>query len=533
MASRPRTVHVAERPELLLKEGSLQDRFLQSTAKLQIYGGGFGNGKTTAAVIKALQLADKYPGSTGLISRSTYPKLNDTIRKEFIKWCPPKWIVSFSVGQNGDNICHLKNGTSIYFRYIAQQGTKTESSSSNLLSATFDWVIVDQVEDPEITHKDFLDLFGRLRGRARYVGEDAAMPVTGPRWMMLTCNPTGNWVYTKLVRPLQQYQRTGVITDDLICVRDKERRPVLGVDGKPQLLIEVVEGSTYELRHVHEAEGGDFIQTLETMYSGQQRDRFLLGRWVAYEGLVYPQFDNSVHLLQEGNIRALLDGYIETHYQPNWIEAYDYGQAQPSCYTLAFVSPEQHVIICDGFYRKEFSLDEQIHEIKRIRQKWEFTPDEMHKCIADPSIFGRRTVNKRTVGKTIADMFKEDGIYMRRGNNDIANGIVKVGSYLNINHRLLHPVQRTAGSPRLFVNSKLDWWTDEITGYFWQQSTSGERIDKPVDRNDHAMDNVRYLLSDMPDIGKYIVSAADRIPSYMTWQERDHEAENPRRHRYG
>jgi hypothetical protein len=189
MAPRARTVNVAERPELLLKENSLQDRFLHSRAKVQIYGGGFGNGKTTAAVIKALQLSDLYPGSTGLISRSTYPKLNDTIRKEFLKWCPPKWIVSFSTGQNGDNICHLKNGTTIYFRYIAQQGTKTESSSSNLLSATFDWVIVDQVEDPEITHKDFLDLFGRLRGRARYVGDDPHMPVTGPRWMMLTCNP--------------------------------------------------------------------------------------------------------------------------------------------------------------------------------------------------------------------------------------------------------------------------------------------------------------------------------------------------------
>jgi len=531
--ARTRAVNVAERPELLLKEGSLQDRFLHSMAKVQIYGGGFGNGKTTAAVIKALQLADKYPGSTGLISRSTYPKLNDTIRKEFLKWCPPTWIVSFAVGQNGDNICHLKNGTTIYFRYIAQQGTKTESSSSNLLSATFDWVIVDQVEDPEITHKDFLDLFGRLRGRARYTGDDVAMPVTGPRWMMLTCNPTGNWVYTKLVRPLVQYKATGIITDDLICVRDVDRKPVLTHDGKARLLIEVIEGSTYELRHVHEAEGGDFIQTLETMYSGQQRDRFLLGKWVAYEGLVYPQYDATVHLLQEGELHALLDGYTETHYQTNWIESYDYGQAQPSCYMLGFVTPEQHVIICDGFYRKEMSIDEQVSAIRRIRQDWCVDLDEMHKVQADPSIFGRKTVNRRTVGKTVADMFKEDNIYMKRGNSDINNGVVKVGAYLNINRQLLHPIKRVAGSPRLFVNAKLDWWTDEVAGYFWQQSTSGERIDKPIDRNDHAMDATKYLLSEMPDIGKYQVPANERIPSWMLWQERDKDTENPRRHRYG
>ena len=531
--ARTRTIHVAERPELLLKENSLQDKFLQSRAKVQIYGGGFGNGKTTAAVIKALQLADTYPGSTGLISRSTYPKLNDTIRKEFLKWCPPKWIVSFATGQNGDNICHLKNGTTIYFRYIAQQGTKTESSSSNLLSATFDWVIVDQVEDPEISHKDFLDLFGRLRGRARYTGDDPAMPVTGPRWMMLTCNPTGNWVYTKLVRPLQQYEKTGVITDDLICLRDIDRKPVLDANGKAQLLIEVVEGSTYELRHVHEAEGGDFIQTLETMYQGQQRDRFLLGRWVAYEGLVYPQFDVNVHLLQEGNIHALLDRYHEARYIPNWLEAYDYGQAQASCYALACVTPDKHVIICGGFYEKEMPLDAQISAIRRIRDEWSVELDDMHKIQADPSIFGRRTVNKRTVGKTIADMFKEDDIRMKRGNNDVQNGIVKVGSYLNISHKLANPITGVVGSPRLFVNAALSWWSDECAGYFWQQSPSGERVDKPMDRNDHAMDMTRYMLSDMPDVGRFVIPEAERVPSWMLWQEHDREREHSRAHRYG
>jgi hypothetical protein len=35
-------------------------------------------------LVKALQLAKDYPGSNGLIARSTFPKLNDTIRKEFL-----------------------------------------------------------------------------------------------------------------------------------------------------------------------------------------------------------------------------------------------------------------------------------------------------------------------------------------------------------------------------------------------------------------------------------------------------------------
>jgi hypothetical protein len=140
-----------------LQRGSLQDKFLKSRAKIQLFGGGFANGKTSGACIKACQLAKDYPGSNGLMARSTYPKLNDTLRKEFIKWCPSDWIESFPKSANASNTCTLKNGTTINFRYIAQQGKLgNEATTSNLLSATYDWIIVDQMEDPEIVHKDFL-----------------------------------------------------------------------------------------------------------------------------------------------------------------------------------------------------------------------------------------------------------------------------------------------------------------------------------------------------------------------------------------
>jgi hypothetical protein len=159
-------------------EGGLHEKFQASRKKIQVFGGGFGNGKTTAAVIKALQLCKAYPGSNGLIARSTYPKLNDTIRKEFLAWCPPSWIERKNLST--DNVVQLKNGTIINFRYINQGGKSNESSTSNLLSATYDWIVVDQVEDPEISEKDFLDLLGRLRGQTPYVGEDVTMPSSGP-----------------------------------------------------------------------------------------------------------------------------------------------------------------------------------------------------------------------------------------------------------------------------------------------------------------------------------------------------------------
>src|SRR4051812_20728704 len=98
----------------------MHDRFHQSRAKVQMIGGGFGNGKTAAACIKALQLCKDYPGSNGLIARSTYPKLNDTIRREFMDWCPTHWIKRRPT--KDDNTLIITNGSTINFRYVSQQG---------------------------------------------------------------------------------------------------------------------------------------------------------------------------------------------------------------------------------------------------------------------------------------------------------------------------------------------------------------------------------------------------------------------------
>jgi hypothetical protein len=247
-----------------LMKNSLHDKFLHSRAKIQFIGGGFGNGKTSAVINKTLIIAKDYPGANILVARSTYPKLNDTIRKALIEdWCPRDWVKRRPT--KDDNTLILKNGTQINFRYVAQRGKMSEdgSTTSNLLSANYDLVVVDQIEDPEIGYKDFTDLMGRLRGNARYVGEDPSMPTTGPRWMMLTANPSMNWVYHKLIKPVYEYRKTGKVHEDLI---------INPLTNEPW--IEVFEGSTYENKLNLDS---DYIQGLEATYKGQQRERYLMG----------------------------------------------------------------------------------------------------------------------------------------------------------------------------------------------------------------------------------------------------------------
>lgn len=510
---------------------SMQDRFQQSQAKVQIAGGGFGNGKTSGACIKTLAVARDYPGANILMARSTYPKLNDTLRKEFLKWCPRHWIKSFPMSNNGTNTCVLINGTELNFRYVDQKGAANgEGGTSNLLSATYDLVVVDQIEDPEITEKDFDDLLGRLRGMAVYQGNDMSMPRTGPRWLIVTCNPTRNWVYKTLVHPLHTYQNTGAITDKLLCLRGENHKPILGDDNKPQLMLELFEGSTYENKHVLEA---DFIQTLESRYTGQMRERFLLGKWAAYEGLVYPMFDEVVHAIRSTDIEEHLFNIRQQGYKINWIEGYDYGLAVPMCYLLAYVDPWNNIIMCDGIYERELSLEKQIQGMIDIRERWGVPVDKQ--VYADPSIFKRGPQGKKIVGRSIADILwdKGNGLRMIRGNSNIANGIQKVGALWNIVSAHQNPFTQEWGAPHMYYSSDMEFIGAEANNYIWRVNPSGERIDEPRDKDDHAMDTIKYMCSRIP-MPSLLPTAPRKPPAPYptTWFEPPDKRERQRSWRY-
>lgn len=509
----------------------MQDNFLHSRAKIQVIGGGFGNGKTTGAVQKALKLATLYPGSNGLMARATYPKLNDTLRKEFVKWCPKNWISSFPMSVNASNTCTLKNGTTINFRYIAQQGKAgEESTTSNLLSATYDWVVIDQLEDPEIVEKDFTDILGRLRGNTAFDGdiyqEDellgplSTLPMTGPRWFIVTLNPTRNWCYKKLIKPLQQYNATGFISDDLLCVRDKDLKPTLDDNGKPKLMIELFEGSTYENQRVYEILGAtDFIQTLESAYKGQMRDRYLLGKWAAYEGLIYDSYDELMHSIDPVTIQRYLEELRSLNIQPYWFEGYDFGTASPSCYGLWFADHFGNCTLVDGFYKANYLVENQATHIKDIRNKW-IGPnyESVQRSRADPDIF-RRKQSSLKENYTIADLFTQKGITWFRGDNSISANIVKLQAYWLPRPERMHPYYKTPGSAMIFHNADLLWYNEEITNYRWAKDKNGNLTDEPVDDADHSQDMTKYAMSCRPLATEILIPNNVLIPSYMFWQE--------------
>ena len=494
-----------------IHKGSLNDRFLASRSKIQFFGGGFANGKTASTCIKMINIAKDYPGANLLMARSTYPKLNDTLRKEFLKWIPASWIQSFPKSANGSNTCTLTNGTTINFRYIAQQGKiGTEATTSNLLSATYDAIAIDQIEDPEIVHKDFLDLLGRLRGMTPYDGDDHTMPKSGPRWLIITSNPTRNWVYRELVRPIHELA-LGKVDEKLLCETDDDGRLIYDDDKLPIPIIDLYEGSTYENKENLE---DDFIKTLEASYKGQMRSRFLMGEWASYEGLVYPAFNQAVHVMSHHAIENYYNQLKIKASNITFLEGYDYGLAVPYCYLLGFCDTLGNVFIMGGAYEKECVLEDQFAAIKHSVE-----PSNM--ILSDPDIFRRKAVGKKLVGKSIADFFLEEGIMCIRGNNDISNGIVKINQYLVPQRNHQNPITGELESPYLYVSDELEFFINEMSDYYWQKSPTGEQIDKPIDKDDHAMDTLKYMLSNRPNISKLTKAVKRKDVGWRQWGERD------------
>lgn len=519
-------------PEYMMAPNSPQEKFAECRAKIQIFGGGFANGKTAASVVsKILVVAKDYPGCNILAARSTYPKLNDTLRKEFLKWTPKKWIKSFATSKNSDNTCVFVNGSTVNFRYIQQQGKGASEgmmTTSNLLSATYDLIVVDQLEDPEIVYKDFNDLLGRLRGNARYIGDDPTMPTEGPRWFVGLLNPTRNWCYKKIVKPYHDYQRSKdkqypIISDDLLCARypvdhpTLAGKPILDTNGRPQLLLEVIEGSTYTNAHNI---GKDFIQTLESSYKGSMAKRFINGEWGSYEGLIHSGFDETVHMVPTSQIEDYVVTQLNSHAGLTQVEAYDYGGIVPSCYLFGYVDRYNNVIICDGFYKptEEFSIEDQQRAIARIRDRW--GANQENKIICDPAITKKTVVQRVGKSKSIAEVFGEGlaGVKMTAGDNNVMAGILKVNQYLDIAKTHYNPFTQELGAPHLYFNDTLEFVSNEMASYYWQRDSSGTLIDKPVDKDDHAMNTLKYMISKLPTLKLFVPKVIDNSHLY-SWTE--------------
>jgi PBSX family phage terminase large subunit len=193
----------------------------------------------------------------------------------------------------------------------------------------------------------------------------------------------------------------------------------------------------------------------ERLYSGVFYDRFVLGKWTAASGIVYPMFSEQTH----------------TFDTPPDCERYivscDYGTVNPSSFGLWGE--------CGGvWYRlEEYYYDSRKEGISRT--------DEEH-YIGLERLIGERTPEFVIVDPSAAsfiECIRRHGKFsVRPAKNDVLSGIRRVGDALK--------------NKSIMISKSCTDCMREFSLYCWNEKSGG---DIPVKENDHAMDDLRYFVS--------------------------------------
>lgn len=192
----------------------------------------------------------------------------------------------------------------------------------------------------------------------------------------------------------------------------------------------------------------------ESMYSGVFYDRYILGKWVLAEGLIYPMFDEDRNVIK-GDPSGPGRYYISI----------DYGTKNPTAMGLWRVNGSEAVM------EKEYYYDGRATQRPKTDEEYyqdleEFVSGhKIERVIVDPSAASFKEC-----------IFRHGKFSVWDANNSVLDGI-----------RLTATLLRTG---RLKFHESCENTFREFGLYSWDEKASE---DKPIKESDHEMDQVRYL----------------------------------------
>lgn len=410
-----------------------QESFITASARFACYSGAFGGGKTYSGCLRGLLLS-QYPNNFGLIGRSTYPELRDSTRKTFFELCPPEYYDEKQGGRWSPTENHLRliNGSEIIFRHLDSIAEK------ELLSMNLGWFFIDQAEEIGI------NVWRILQSRLR-------LNRVPNRFGFIACNPEpGHWIEKVFKNPYD-----------------------LGTLGKDYFY---VESSSYENPYLPK----EYIQTLIDSYPEEMRKRYIEGKWVAFEDMIYKEFDPSLHVVPGFTIP---DGWER-------IISLDHGMVNPTAVLWGALDFDGNVYIYDEYYSPGL-VSEHARAINMKSRN-----QNISMWLIDPSTQAK-TREKEGRPYSIIEEYEDYGLYFTPAMNQKLAGINRVREFLKPDPKRINPRTRVKPSPRLFIFQNCVNTITEMKAYKWRKYRSlanRNAPEEPVDYQDHAMDALYYMV---------------------------------------
>ena len=191
----------------------------------------------------------------------------------------------------------------------------------------------------------------------------------------------------------------------------------------------------------------------------------------AAAGLVYPEFDEQIHVIEPFP--------IPKEWQDNI--SIDPGLNNPLSAHWYAVDFDDNVYVVYEHYEAGRDIDYHANAIKEICGKLGWHTDSRGRvCALIDSAAKQRTLGSV---KSVVELFYERGILVNPDvEKDLFTGIARVKSYL----------KRGNGMPNLYIFNGCVNLINELKGYYWGSG------DVPRKTNDHSLDEMRYYLMTRP-----------------------------------
>jgi len=196
----------------------------------------------------------------------------------------------------------------------------------------------------------------------------------------------------------------------------------------------------------------------KSRYSGVFYERYILGRWVLAEGLIYPMFGDFC-----------IVPTVPRDYE-QYIVSMDYGIQNPTAMLLwGKIENVWHLV------KEYYHSGRETNQQKTDQQYY----DELEKLVGGLSV--RKVIIDPSATSFIALINQKKRFSPWRANNDVIDGIQHTASCLS--------------DGTIKINNCCKRTIQEFGLYAWDDKAADRGEDRPIKENDHAMDATRYFVN--------------------------------------
>lgn len=503
-----------------------QRDFLLATQTFSCLSGGFGTGKTTVLCEKVALLLYGVPGNLGYLGRLDGKALKQTTMVVLEEMLPKgSWTKNDQKGIL--TIAPEYGGSKLVYGDF--------KDLSDLKNHPLGFFGIDQMEE---TPKEVWDyLVGRLRrrtpilhqGQKQYRVDGACPNAQGGRHWAVRHSKTCGWCEAVLPPFHDKTDSTLVLPPWDLIIYKRYGFGVANPESPKHWIFQHFPNlpgqqgmstgfEDYAGFHATTYDGlaagfidGRYVREMEKKYAKDKKmfDRYILGKWVEADGLVYPGWDSAINVLDSWKLR-----YDDTPLIPADASAYEYidhGLTSPTavgwvvpmecgcgCNKTDFLLAAEHYVAGRGVaYHAQC--------IKSIRQQVQlpilatYLDSQAFSAMQTRSKAELESNPKLSELYSYADQYIDEDIYVLPNQKDWDAGYDRITELLVADPTHRHPITGELGAPHLYCLSSCTNFKHEMEGYAWKKVKATDTFkEEPVDRDDHHMDGLNGLLTSRP-----------------------------------